>query len=63
MPTRIIWWMNLEKSSYFKEDCELTYEALKLFSDYQRTCSSAEKVLKAELKKLISEYEHKQVRK
>jgi hypothetical protein len=55
--------MNAEKSSYFKEDCELTYAALTLFSDYKRTCSMAEKVLKAEMKKLISEHELKQVRK
>jgi hypothetical protein len=60
MPTRIIWWMNIADSSYFKDDSELTYAALKLFSEYERTCEKAKKTLKSEIKKLIREHELKQ---
>lgn len=59
MPTRIIWWMNNADSSYFKNDCELAYAALKLFSEYERTCENAKKTLKSEIKKLVRA--HKQV--
>lgn len=55
--------MNVAESSYFKEDPEMAFAALTLFSEYEKTCSEADKVLKTEIERLIKDYELKLARK
>lgn len=56
----IIWWLNPKESSYFKENPELTFAALKFYIEYEEKCVKAEKSLKTKVKKLINEFELKQ---